>query len=136
MSAPPIYHALRKKEKDMDTTALATYRRTALLRQQAAVRRHRERLERARRLVRRAAALLRERFQAQRVVVFGSLLRPEHFGERSDVDLAAWGLAERDFLRAVAAVTSLDDEISVDLIEGEQAPPNLRQHIEEEGLEI
>jgi hypothetical protein len=40
---------------------------------------------------------------------------------RSDVDLAAWGLHERDYLRAVAAVTGLAHEISAHLIVVEEA---------------
>ncbi len=116
--------------------AMAAYRRTARLRAAADTERRRQRLEHGRKVARQAAALLRQRFHVEKVVVFGSLLRPEHFGERSDVDLALQGLADQDFLSAVAAVTSLDPEIIVDLVAIEQASPALRQHIEQEGSEI
>ena len=96
----------------------------------------RQRLERGRAVARKAAELLRRRFHAERVAVFGSLLSPERFDERSDVDLAVWGLPEEDFLRAVAAVISLDREITVDLVAVEQARPSLRERIENEGMEI
>lgn len=118
------------------TEDLAAYRQAAKRRQEAEQRRRRQRLLRARELARQAAALLRSRFHAQRVAVFGSLTRPEEFGLRSDIDLAAWGIPERDFLRAVAAVTALDGEICVDLVAAEDAPPALRQHLEEEGITI
>ncbi|MFP4037496.1 MAG: nucleotidyltransferase family protein [Desulfobacteraceae bacterium] len=116
--------------------AMAAYRRTARLRAAADTKRRRQRLEHALEVARRASALLRQRFQAEQVVIFGSLLRPEHFSERSDVDLAVRGLADQDFLRAVAAVTSLDPEITIDLVAIEEASPSLRQRIEHEGMEI
>lgn len=115
---------------------MAAYRRTARLRADADTKRRRQRLEHGQKVARQAAALLQQRFHVKNVIIFGSLLRPEHFGERSDVDLAVQGLAEQDFLAAVAAVTSLDPEISVDLVAVEQASPTLRQHIEQEGREI
>jgi len=115
---------------------MAAYRRTAKLRADADSKQRRERLEHGLKVAGQAAALLRQRFKVEKVVVFGSLLRPEHFRERSDVDLAVLGLADQDFLSAVAAVTSLDPEIIVDLVAIEQASPSLKQHIEQEGREI
>ncbi|MFP4256900.1 MAG: nucleotidyltransferase family protein [Desulfobacterales bacterium] len=111
------------------------YRRTA--------RRNKEALEQRRRLwekygwsvAEKAASLLKQKFSADRVVVFGSLIRPGHFDERSDVDIAVSGVADSDFLQAVAAVTALDREITVDLIQIEQASPSLCRQVEE-GLEI
>lgn len=116
--------------------AMAAYRRTARLRAAADTKRRRQRLEHGLKVARQAATLLRQRFHVENVVVFGSLLRPEHFGERSDVDLAVQGLADQDFLSAVAAVTSLDPEIMVDLVAIEQASSSLRQHLEQEGRQI
>ena len=95
------------------------YRQSARKRQQAVQESRRIRHEHAWDVARRAASLLRELFAASRVVVFGSLLRPEVFDERSDVDLAVWGVTDEKYLRAVAAVTALDNEISVDLIQME-----------------
>jgi len=82
-----------------------------------------------------AAHLLRERFGAGKVMVFGSLLRPGHFDERSDVDLAAWGIPEENFLSAVAAVTGIDGEISVDLVRMEEASSGLEDQVRE-GVEL
>ena len=110
-----------------------TYRRTARRRRADAEYRPQQRLSQAWAVARKAADLLRECFAAQHVTAFGSLVHPERFHTRSDVDLAAWGLDERDYLRAVAAVTGLDREISVDLIAVEEAPQSLRERIEAEG---
>lgn len=43
------------------------------------------------RIAREAAMLLRERYGATCVVVFGSLARGEDFSSYSDIDLEAWG---------------------------------------------
>jgi predicted nucleotidyltransferase len=87
-------------------------------------------------LVQRAAARLKTEFGAGQVSVFGSVLNPRLFHERSDVDLAVWGLDERLYLRALAALLDLDPEISVDLVEAEQAAPELLKMIERDGLAL
>lgn len=112
------------------------YRRTAQRRLTFFERNRQQRLVKAWALAHKAADLLRERFAAQRVVVFGSLIHPEVFHGRSDVDLAVWGLQEEDYLRAVAAVTGLDKEISVDLIAIEEAPESLSELIKAEGTSL
>ena len=55
-----------------------------------------------------AANLLRERFGATKVIVFGSLVR-DRFKEDSDIDLAVEGLASADFFEALTAVNELCD---------------------------
>jgi predicted nucleotidyltransferase len=106
------------------------YRRRRAQRQQAMSARH----ARAWQVARAAATLLKEQFGAAQVAVFGSVLRPERFHERSDVDLAVWGLDERMYLKAVSQLLDLDPEISVDLVEAEFAAPRLRAVIEQEGV--
>jgi predicted nucleotidyltransferase len=112
------------------------YQRTAQRRLISFERKRQQRVAKAWALARKAANVLRERFAAQRVVVFGSLIHPEHFHGRSDVDLAVWGLDEGDYLRAVAAVTGLDNEICVDLIAVEEAAESLRERIQAEGTPL
>lgn len=111
---------------------IGQYRQTAQRRLASLEDRRQQRFAKAWALACKAADLLRDRFAAQRVAVFGSLIHPEHFHGRSDVDLAVWGLDEGDYLRAVAAVTRLDREISVDLVAVEKAPTTLRDLIEAE----
>lgn|SRR5512134_2158615 len=112
------------------------YRQTAQRRLTFFDRDRQQRIAKAWALARKAADLLRERFAAQRVSVFGSLLHPEYFHMRSDVDLAVWGLDEGDYLHAVAAVTGLDKEISVDLIAVEEASESLCDLIRAEGSSL
>ncbi len=80
--------------------------------------------------------MLKKEFHAQRVRVFGSLLHKELFHWNSDIDLAVWGIDEKQYFRAVSRVLDLDSEISADLVMADDAKPSLYQRIETEGIEI
>lgn len=84
----------------------------------------------------RAARLLRERFGATRVVVFGSLAHRAWFRPWSDIDLAAWGIPAAQFYRAVAAVTSLTPDFEVSLVDPESCRSAVRDSIEREGIDL
>ncbi|MBS3779994.1 MAG: nucleotidyltransferase domain-containing protein [Desulfovermiculus sp.] len=112
------------------------YRETARKRREAAEFQRLQRLDQAWKVARQAAQILCDEFQAREVAVFGSLVHPELFHLRSDIDLAVWGLEQGLYLQAVARVTSLDSDISVDLIAVEEASPSLREHIEDEAVHI
>lgn len=92
-----------------------------------------KRQEKAWKLARTAASLLKKEFGAAQVAIFGSLVQPKLFHRRSDVDLAVWGLDESEYYRAVSRLLSLDPDISFDLIEVEQASLRLQEKIEREG---
>jgi len=76
----------------------------------------RRRCRQAWRLALRAAALLHREFGARRVVVFGSLAHRAGFTDRSDIDLAAWGIPADRYYGAVAAVTGRSPLFRVDLL--------------------
>jgi predicted nucleotidyltransferase len=95
-----------------------------------------ERWERAWKVARIAARLLREAFGARRVVAFGSLAHRDWFSPWSDVDLAAWGIPPDQFYRAVASVTSLSPDFEMDLVDAESCRPALRRFIEREGVDL
>lgn len=88
------------------------------------------------RVARRAALLLRKEFGASRVVAFGSLAHRTLFTDRSDIDLAAWGIAAERYFAAVAAVTGLSPLFKVDLVDPEICRPSVRQAIEIEGIDL
>ncbi len=115
---------------------MEVYKRTARARWQAEQRQVEERRRRAWELARQAAELLREEFDVERVVVFGSLVHEGRFTHWSDVDLAAWGLTEKNWLRAMAAVRYLSDEITVNLVDITTCTPGLRAVIERDGVEL
>jgi uncharacterized protein len=120
----------------IDSIKMAQYRQTARRREaekrQALDARRRQALA----LAHEAAALLRQRFSADRVVLFGSLARAVPLHAHSDVDLAVWGVAEADYLRAVSALLDLGETISIDLVRIEEAPPSVRRSIEAEGISL
>ncbi len=95
-----------------------------------------ERWKRAWQVAQQAADLLRERFGATRVVVFGSLAHRSWFTSWSDIDLAVWGIPPDAFYRAVALVTRLSPEFEIDLVESAECRPALQRVIEREGVEL
>lgn len=64
-----------------------------------------------------AAKLLQETFGVKKVVLFGSLLDPAKVRHLSDIDLAVWGLVDRQYYRAVSALASLSPHFTVDRVE-------------------
>ena len=112
---------------------MQAYRRTARQRWQAEQAQLARRRERAWELARQAAEMLRRDFAAVRVVIFGSLVQQGRFTEWSDVDLAAWGLDSKNWLKAIGAVQRLSDEIELNLVDVGSCSPELLAAIEREG---
>lgn len=106
---------------------LLEYRRIAEKRRKAPVQKIKARREQARKIAHRAAHLLRERFQATRVVVFGLLLRETCFHEWSDIDLAVWGLKPEHTFCALAAVMDLDPAFEINLVDMNLCPPGCKR---------
>jgi predicted nucleotidyltransferase len=115
---------------------IAVYRATAQRYREQERSETERRRERAWRVVRRAARLLKDEFKATRVVVFGSLVHGDCFTRWSDVDLASWGIAPEDILRAMGAVLDLSDEIEVNLVDVNTCRPSLLAVIERDGVEL
>ena len=110
------------------------YRTTARQRHEKEQRERARREARAWVLARRAAGLLKERFGAARVVVFGSLVHDGLFTLWSDVDIAAWGLQPQDTLQAIGAVFDLDADIQINLADVNTVSVELLSAIEREGV--
>ena len=125
-----------KVSREISSEQMAVYRATARQRHQQKVRDLALRHQRAWVVAKQASQLLKEQFGAERVAVFGSVLSDRRFHQRSDVDLAVWGLDEKVYYRAVSRLLDLDTTISVDLIETELAPPALQAIIEREGVTL
>lgn len=109
--------------------SLAVQRRRQLLQEQIDVRR-----QRAWEVARLAAEILRSEFQVARVVAFGSLTQKGVFHQHSDVELAVWDLPQRDLVRAVSRLQSLDPTIGVGLFLFEGAQPALQATIQRDGV--
>lgn len=86
--------------------------------------------------VRSAAATLRTRFGAKRVILFGSLAHEAWYVADSDVDLAVEGLAGDTIWQAWRAVEEIIGDRPVDLVELETARESLRSAIERTGVPL
>lgn len=112
------------------------YRQTARRRDREEQDRLERRFERAHAAARKAATMLMDEFGAREVVMFGSLVHPDLFHSRSDIDLAAWGVDEFDYYRAVGRLQSVAPEFSIDLVRMEEASGSLRKRILREGVAL
>ena len=125
-----------KTAAELTPEDMARYREGARKQQRLMDQQIRQRLEKARITARQAAAFLRERFQVERVVLFGSVAVPDLFHARSDIDLAVWGLDEREYFRVVGLLQAINPEFSIDLILFTEAPDMLQEAILKEGVNL
>jgi len=95
-----------------------------------------ERREMAWELAHRAALLLKDRFGASQVIVFGSLVHGHWFSQSSDLDLAASGLKPEDYFLAVARLQDLSPLFSIDLVDLDRCRPELKKSIVQEGMAL
>jgi predicted nucleotidyltransferase len=113
---------------------LAVYRQTAKHNWQKSHPQRKQRRQKAWKLARLAATLLKEQFGATKVMVFGSLVREDCFTLWSDVDIAAWGILPQDTFKAMEAVRDLDDTIEVNLVDVAACKRELLNNILQEGI--
>lgn len=86
--------------------------------------------QRALAAARRCETLLKERFGAQRVIPFGSVVSPEAWRPGSDLDLAVEGLPPEQFFRAWSSLREvLPPDLEVDLVALEDVYPEMRARI-------
>jgi len=96
------------------------------------------RREDAWKLARVVGEMLKKRFGATRVVVFGSLAREAVFTQWSDVDLAVWGIAPEEYYSAAGAAMDigLEKGIRVDVVDPGECGPQFLAEIEQEGIDL
>jgi len=98
---------------------------------------HRDkRMESAMELARAASRVLKQKFEAKKVVLIGSLLHKSRFTPWSNIDLAVWGIPSDNFYSAVAAVTGMSASFKMDLVDPETCRPALLEVIKKEGVEL
>ena len=90
-----------------------------------------KRRRRAMNTARKAAKLLKEKFGAKEVILFGSLARRGCFTRFSDIDLAVRGI--EDYLTAMDKVLYMSPEFKIDLVDLAFCLPALRADVEKEG---
>ncbi len=115
---------------------IARYRAAALKRESQEADEMSQRRQKAWQIARQTANLLREEFNASRIVVFGSLARNSGFTRWSDIDIAVWGLPPEDTFRAIGVVMDLQTDIPVNLVDVNTARPTLLAVIERDGIPV
>ncbi|KHG39169.1 MAG: nucleotidyltransferase domain-containing protein [Aphanizomenon flos-aquae KM1D3_PB] len=94
-----------------------------------------ERQKQGLKIARQCAKILKERFGAEKVVLFGSLLDHQQMSWRSDIDLAVWGLPEKDYFKAVGVLLDIAEDFSLDLMEAQHAKSYISPAISQ-GIEL
>jgi predicted nucleotidyltransferase len=94
------------------------------------------RRERAMEISREAAHVLRNKYGATRVVLFGSLARTSLLAPTSDIDLYAEGVPGSRFFEAEAEIEKVAKGFRVDLVEPKECTPQLLKEIEDEGIDL
>lgn len=83
---------------------------------------------------REAAQMLKEKYGATRVVLFGSLAHQAWFDERTDVDIAV--VDASDYFKAWADVEKFFPGKKVDFIDWGMATESLRKAINRKGIDL
>jgi predicted nucleotidyltransferase len=94
------------------------------------------RRERAWATAREVARFLRETYQPARIRLFGSLLTPELFHVRSDIDLAVEGLPWPAYLQVWNEVERRFTDFKIDLIDLGMVSEPLRKRVAELGVDL
>lgn len=76
---------------------------------------------------------IRERWHPNRIVIWGSLLKPDRFTENSDIDIAVEGVNDMERWSEMEAWALGQTDIALDLIPLEKAHPEHRSRILETG---
>jgi predicted nucleotidyltransferase len=125
--------ALELSRKEWKTYLEAASRREAL--PELTPEEHDER-ERLLGRIKDAAVLVKARFGAKKVVLFGSLAHAGWFVHDSDVDLAVEGLIGDEYWKAWGLVEEIIKDRPVDFIDIETARESLKRAIERYGIEL
>ncbi|MFP4681499.1 MAG: nucleotidyltransferase family protein [Chitinispirillaceae bacterium] len=75
------------------------------------------------------SGILSEKYGVRKIILFGSLLDEDRFGERSDIDIAVEGLDESAYFKALGKIL-MASSFSVDLVPIEDASELLLKRLE------
>ncbi|RCW58650.1 nucleotidyltransferase family protein [Halanaerobium sp. ST460_2HS_T2] len=80
--------------------------------------------------------MLKEKYNVEKVVLFGSVLNEDKFHLHSDVDLAVFGLKDELFFKAYAEVMNILSGFEVDLLDYKECRESFKKEIKERGVEL
>lgn len=91
--------------------------------------------ERALEAARQAAKLLREKYHAQKVFLYGSLVWSRHFDQHSDIDLLIEGCSDLDnYWRMVNEIEEITAPFPPSVLLSEDASVSLREKVYDKGV--
>ena len=85
---------------------------------------------------RKVAELLKNKYGAKRVILFGSLVSKKYLHKRSDIDLLVEGIEKDDFLRAGFDASVIAKPFEVDIIPIETADKEILERAKKEGVDL
>lgn len=115
---------------------LDVYRETAQQRREQDETAEKNRRENAWKMARAAADLLKQHFNASRVVAFGSLVGGGRFTRWSDIDIAAWGISSQETFIAIGAIMDLSSDPVINLVDVNTCSLSLLTAIERDGVDL
>lgn len=83
-----------------------------------------------------AAALLKDRYFASHVVLFGALTQREMFSHSSDIDLAVAGMPDELFYAAVGSVMDVVSPFELDMVDSSDCRESACKSIMRDGVEL
>jgi len=84
-----------------------------------------------------AAKVLKEKYEAEEVLLFGSLLwRPDFLWAGTDIDLLVKGLEGERYFEILAEISEISRPFHVDLIPFEKAWPSIKKRALKEGVRL
>ncbi|MEZ4515173.1 MAG: nucleotidyltransferase domain-containing protein [Chloroflexota bacterium] len=95
-----------------------------------------QRRQRAWKVARQIAAMLRTAYGAKQIIVFGSLAATGPFDACSDLDLAVSGIPFDKFFRAYVDAMDIAQDFKLDLLDLADCPTTMRESICAKGISL
>ena len=92
--------------------------------------------EQALKISREIADMLKTKYGAGRVVLFGSLAHGAWFTPRSDIDIYTEGIPANAFFKAEADTQKISNCFKLDLVDHEDCTPEMISKIKQEGIDL
>lgn len=124
---------MSKTVLDLSLEEIEEYRRYLKEREREILK---SRFQKAWSLARDISVILKRKYEAKKVLVFGSLVDESRFNRWSDIDIAVLGIPTSKYLKALAEIISMGNDFKIDMIDLEDCKDSLKETIEKEGIEI
>ncbi len=86
-------------------------------------------------IARKISAMLKEKYSAKKVVVFGSLAT-KSFNNYSDIDIGVLGIGPGNFYKAIVEARALSYEFDIDILDIKDCNNSFKEKILNEGINV